>query len=150
MITNNNVLVFNFGDNLNFMYKIVKTFLDKKSDKKSLVFRKDLTYKESKDNKYEVINFDENLFKTMNLNDYGIVILEQDFDKRFLEVINREEYKDLMFFFASRNNGEILENMIHCDLSLFEKMSFIQKTMKLSEIKKKLSGNKKVKKFKIF
>ena len=40
--------------------------------------------------------------------------------------------------------------MIHCDLSLFDKMSFIQKTMKLSEIKKKLSGNKKVKKFKIF
>jgi hypothetical protein len=55
-----------------------------------------------------------------------------------------------MFFFASKNNGEILENMIHCDLSLFDKMSFIQKTMKLSEIKKKLSGNKKVKKFKIF
>lgn len=98
----------------------------------------------------EIIDFDESLFKTINLNDYGIVILEQDFDKRFLEVINREEYKDLMFFFVSRNNGEILENMIHCDLSLFEKMSFIQKTMKLSEIKKKLSGNKKVKKFKIF
>ena len=59
MITNNNVLVFNFGNNLNFMYKIIKTFLDKKSDKKSLVFRKDLSYKESKDNKYEIIDFDE-------------------------------------------------------------------------------------------
>ena len=89
MITNNNVLVFNFGNNLNFMYKIIKSFLDKKSGKKLLVFRKDLSYKESKDNKYEVINFDENLFKTMNLNDYGIFILELDFDKRFLEVITR-------------------------------------------------------------
>ena len=86
----------------------------------------------------------------MDLNEYRIVVIENDFNRKYEDIINQDKYKDLIFFFAATTNKDIKEDIIYCDLENLDKLSMIQKMLKVNEIRKKLSTNKKTKKFKLF
>lgn len=150
MIKNENVVVFKFGGSLNLMFKIINGLVNSKLDKKALVFRDKLVFNIKEKDNFEVIDFKEDLLQSMDLNEYRIVVIENDFNRKYEDIINQDKYKDLMFFFATTTNKDIKEDIIYCDLENLDKLSMIQKMLKVNEIRKKLSMNKKTKKFKLF
>lgn len=150
MIKNENVVVFKFGGSLNLMFKIINGLVNSKLDKKALVFRDKLVFNIKEKDNFEVIDFKEDLLQNMDLNEYRIVVIENDFNRKYEDIINQDKYKDLMFFFATTTNKDIKEDIIYCDLENLDKLSIIQKMLKVNEIRKKLSMNKKTKKFKLF
>lgn len=150
MIKNENVVVFKFGSSLNLMFKIINGLVNSKLDKKALVFRDKLVFNIKEKDNFEVIDFKEDLLQSMDLNEYRIVVIENDFNRKYEDIINQDKYKDLMFFFATTTNKDIKEDIIYCDLENLDKLSMIQKMLKVNEIRKKLSMNKKTKKFKLF
>lgn len=150
MIKNENVVVFKFGGSLNLMFKIINGLVNSKLDKKALVFRDKLVFNIKEKDNFEVIDFKEDLLQNMDLNEYRIVVIENDFNRKYEDIINQDKYKDLMFFFTATTNKDIKEDIIYCDLENLDKLSIIQKMLKVNEIRKKLSMNKKTKKFKLF
>lgn len=150
MENNRNVVIFKFGESLNLMFKIIDGIVKSKGDKKSLILTSRLTIVAKEKDKCEVYDFKEELLSELSLNDYKIIIVESDFDEKYLEITNKEEYKDLLFLFTTNTNKDSSDKVIYCDLENMDKLPMIQKMMKINDMRKALSVNKTSKKWKLF